>query len=552
MNDALGSAVQADDVRGFRQALRPDQIAIVVTIFLAWLFAGLLGHDPWKPDEAHTFGVVYEILQNGNWLVPRLAGEPFIQNPPLYYMVAAGFARLFEPLLPLHDGARLASGLFLVLTLTFTALAGRELYGRGYGIVAAVVLIGCLGLLVRAHQIIADVALLTAIAIGLYGLALTERRRVRAGLWLGAGVGIGFFSQGLFAPLVFALVAIVLPIFFAAWRTRDYLVCLAIAVLTAAPWLVFWPYALHLQAPVLFDAWLATNVLNLFDLNPSEPAYYLSILPWYAWPAWPLALWSLWYGRSSGWRSAGFQLPVVSFVVMLLALSLAAEASEVYALPLLLPLALLASSSATSLRRGAANALDWFGIMTFGLMAALLWLGWVASLTGEPVRLAARLARYLPDFRAEFGAFAFAVSLVFSALWIALVARTGRSNRRAFINWAGGITLVWLMAMTLWLPFIDTAKSYRSTFLSLKQSLPGGWQCVASQGLGESQRAMLHYFADVVTRRVERAGDTGGCELLLVQTTPGDSNPPDESWEKIWEGSRPNDRRERYRLYRRS
>ncbi|MDQ3195615.1 MAG: glycosyltransferase family 39 protein [Pseudomonadota bacterium] len=551
MNDALGSG-HPDDARGLHQALRPDQIAIAVTIFLAWLLAGLLGHDPWKPDEAHTFGVVYEILQNGNWLTPKLAGEPFMQNPPLYYMVAAGFARLFEPLLPLHDGARLASGLFLILTLTFTGLTGRELYGRGYGVVAAVILIGCLGLLVRAHQIITDVALLTGVAIGLYGLALAERRRIGAGLWLGAGVGIGFFSQGLFAPLVFALIAVVLPTFFAAWRTRAYFVCLAVAALMAAPWLAFWPYALHLRAPVLFDAWLETNILNLFDFNPSEPAYYVSILPWFAWPALPLALWTLWYGRSSAWRSAGFQLPVASFIVMLLVLSLATESSEVYALPLLLPLALLASASATSLRRGAANALDWFGIMTFGLMAALLWLGWWALLSGEPARLAARLTRYLPDFQAEFGAFAFGVSFVFSLLWIALVARTGRSNRRAFINWAGGITLVWLMAMTLWLPFIDTAKSYRSTFVSLKQSLPAGWQCIASQGIGESQRAMLHYFADVVTRRIERAGDTGGCELLLVQTTASDQDSRGDAWRKIWEGQRPGERHERYRLYRRT
>jgi len=55
---------------------------------------------------------------------------------------------------------------------------------------------------------------------------------------------------------------------------------------------------------------------------------------------------------------------------------------EVYALPLLLPLALLAGAGVPSLRRGAANALAWFGAMSAGLLGALMWLGWFAMMTG--------------------------------------------------------------------------------------------------------------------------------------------------------------------------
>jgi hypothetical protein len=46
------------------------------------------------------------MLQSGDWLVPTLAGEPFMDKPPLFYWTAALFAKLFSPLLPLHDGAR--------------------------------------------------------------------------------------------------------------------------------------------------------------------------------------------------------------------------------------------------------------------------------------------------------------------------------------------------------------------------------------------------------------------------------------------------------------
>lgn len=535
-----------------RDALRPDQIAIVALIVGAWLVAGLIGHDPWKPDEAYTFGIVYSMLQTGDWVTPMLTGEPYLVHPPLFYVVAALFANMFSPLLPVHDAARLASGFFSMLTLSFVALCARELYGRSHGVIAAIILIGCVGLLVRAHQIIVDVALLAGSAIALYGMALSLRRPLAAAVITGSGVGLAFLAHGIYAPIVFALLLMLLPLLFSNWRTSRFALFFGLALAAAAPWLAIWPYALHLRTPSLFEAWLLMNNIDLLDLNISETLYYLTILPWYAWPALPLALWTLWNARRGGFAHPGIQLPLICFVVMLLALSTAAEPHEVYALPLLLPLALLASYSTYSLRRGAVNALDWFGIMTFGLAAVLLWLGWLAVLTGFPAVLAARLARQLPDYYATFSAWAFAISLFFSFAWLALVARIGRSSRRAFLNWAGGITLVWVMAMTLWLPFIDTVKSYRGMLSAMANALPANYECMTSIGLGESQRAMLHYFSGIVAQRVERNGDTGDCPLLLIQTTPEDPMTPGNTWQKIWEGNRPGDRNERYRLYQRA
>src|SRR5689334_4311120 len=91
----------------------PDFIArhpVVFTCLLcvAWMLPGLVGHDPWKPDEAYSFGLVYHILRSHDWIVPTLAGEPFMEKPPIFYITAALFARGLGWLLPLHDAARLA------------------------------------------------------------------------------------------------------------------------------------------------------------------------------------------------------------------------------------------------------------------------------------------------------------------------------------------------------------------------------------------------------------------------------------------------------------
>jgi hypothetical protein len=82
--------------------------------------------------------------------VPTLAGEPFIEDPPLFVLTAALLSNITSPILAAHDGARLAAGFFVALAFAFTAAAGREQHGRGRGWVATLILLGSLGLLVPA------------------------------------------------------------------------------------------------------------------------------------------------------------------------------------------------------------------------------------------------------------------------------------------------------------------------------------------------------------------------------------------------------------------
>ena len=229
--------------------ITPTKAVMLGLLCLIWLGTGLVGHDPWKSDDAYSFGIIYSMLQSGDWLVPTLAGEPFMDKPPLFYWTGAAFATLFSPTLPLHDGARLASGFYTILTLLFIGLAGRKLYGENRGWAAAVILIGCLGMLVRAHEMITDLALLTGCAMMLYGFIHSQARVLRAGFWLGTGMGIGFMSKGFIAPILFVLIAACLPAIFKIWRTRHYVNSLVIATLFALPWLTIWPLLLYQHSP---------------------------------------------------------------------------------------------------------------------------------------------------------------------------------------------------------------------------------------------------------------------------------------------------------------
>jgi 4-amino-4-deoxy-L-arabinose transferase-like glycosyltransferase len=533
--------------------ITPAKALLLGLLCLIWLGMGLVGHDPWKPDEATSFGLIYSMLQSGNWLVPTLAGEPYMDKPPLYYWTAALSAKLFSPLLPLHDGARLASGFYTAFTMLFTGLASRKLYGENRGWAAAVILIGCLGMLVRAHQMITDLALLAGCAMMLYGFAQSQERVLRAGIWIGTGMGIGFMSKGFIAPVLCALIAVLLPALFQNWRKRNYLRSLAIAAPCSLPWLTIWPLLLYQYSPQLFSDWAwAHNIGNWLDYAKTVPGkdafYYLKSLPWLAWPALPLAVWAVWQSRKRLAQRDDLQLPLVCFAVMLVTLSFVPNIKEVFALPMLLPIALLAASSLSMLKRGAANALDWFGLMTFALVAILMWWGWAGLLLDNHAKITIWLKDYQPGFEPEFHAMPFAIAIIATVLWLVLVWRVGRSMRRAVVNWLSGITLIWILAMTLWLPWLDSGKSYRSMVAALQHAMPQQYQCIGYDYLGDGQRAMLHYFGNIITRHDTKHR----CDLRLIQGDRLSKPLLDETrWKKTWEGNRKGDKNEHYRLYRR-
>jgi len=142
------------------------------------------------------------------------------------------------------------------------------------------------------------------------------------------------------------------------------------------------------------------------------------------------------------------------------------------------------------------------------------------------------------------------LSAVLTLLWLALVRPARRSNRRAMLNWAAGMSLVWGMYMTIWLPYLDSRRSYRSVAESLANHLPAE-TCLASHNLGEPQRALLEYFLNVITVRDDSQA-SNRCKALLLQAARDESDtPPDSAWEKVWEGRRRGDDTERFVLFRR-
>ncbi len=529
--------------------LRGLPLALLAALYL---LPGLVGHDLWKPEDAPSIGVVYAMLTEGHWLTPHLAGEPWYA-PPLYYWFSALTSMSFGWLLPLHDAARLASGLFGALLLLALGNAAEELHGTTHRREAILITLGCLGLFVHIHEAQPALATLSFLAACCWGLALMPRL---AGWGAGiTGVSIaGAFLAGGLPGLLFTLPLPLLALLRPEWRKSS--ASISLALILGLVLAALWPLALALTEPAYLNKWWLRQVGG-FSPNLHNPldwlgnlGGYLSLLSWYAWPALPLALWTLWRERRTLTRP-GILLPGTLLLLALLVLSARFDARSANALPLLVPLILLAVPAAGKLRRGAANGFDWFGMMTFSLAILLIWVGWAAMAFGTPPRIAANIARLEPGFVMTIAPLQVGFALVLSLGWLWQIFEAPRSPLRGITHWASGMAVLWAVSMALWLPVLDYAKSYRPVADDLAKHIPKDRGCVSSRALGTSQRAAFHYLAGLLTKR-ESLQSEPTCDLLLVQGSTHDTKgSPEQGWEQLWEGRRAGDRDESYRLYRR-
>lgn len=531
---------------------------IFIALVLAYLLPGLVGHDPWKQDETYIFGIIQHLLETGDWVVPTLAGEPFMEKPPLFYWLAAGLAHLFHPWLSLHDGARLATGVFTGITCVATGWTANRWWGEGRGRMAVLALLACLGSVYYSHLMLTDVPLVTGFAVAGCGFVLARTKSVAAGILIGCGTGIGFLSKGVLAPGVLGVTAVLLPVLFREWRDRRYFISLAIALAVSLPWLLIWPIALYQRSYDLFMQWFwDNNVGRFFGFSvsklgaPHSDGFWRETLPYFTFPALPLALLTLWRKRASLLREAPIQFSLILFGVMMSVLVVSASARPNYALPLLFPIALVAAPAALELNAKFDLAWDWIARILFGALAIALWWIWGSMMAHHVPPHIEWIGRILPlDFVPAFETANFIAAVLLTigalALWIILP----KFPARGLTSWVCGLALCWGLLATLWLSWVDAAKSYRSVYLEMNHFLPANHGCIASIGLNESEKGMLRYFLGILTQRKELVPNAD-CPLLLIDglITEPPSELHSDQWKLLWHGARPGDTREQFWLF---
>ncbi|WP_051279484.1 ArnT family glycosyltransferase [Chitinilyticum aquatile] len=523
-----------------------DKPWLLIVLCLLWLLPGLVGHDPWKPAENQSMAIIQVMLQGGGWLVPQITGLPSFEQGPLYYWVAAGFVKVLSPLgVVAHDAARLSTGGWVALAMWGLGLAARALYGRRHGRVAVVILIGCLGLLQWGHHISPAILVLTGFAWLAYGLIITSQRPLHAGCvqalsWCILGLGASF------AELILAVcVSLLLLMAHGRARKKAALVTLLTAILLAAPLIAIWPFAFRQAQPGLFAIWWETAALGAYGgfsrLSLFHAFGFLpGIVSWFAWPALPLAAWTAWLNRHELLRPL-WRNQLWALLLVVLYICCAGDPSEAQALALLVSLSLFGAGGVDDLRRGAAQALNWFGIATFGLITLGLWVAWF-SLGSDLLGFIQPHIRKYGGLDAPGITMGTVLAFLLTALWVLLLLRRNPRGQRAVTNWACGLTLTWAVFIGLWQSWLDDGKSYRLVANAVAHRVAG--DCLDVSSISEAPRAALSYFTSL-DLRVDERRQAAECRYRLVPWPVTAANS-----ELLWEGSRPYEQKERFYLYR--
>jgi 4-amino-4-deoxy-L-arabinose transferase-like glycosyltransferase len=205
------------------------------------------------------------------------------------------------------------------------------------------------------------------------------------------------------------------------------------------------------------------------------------------------------------------------------------------------------------LRRGAAKAFEWFGLMNFAVFGILVWIAWTAQALGWPPGLTRHVRRTAPEFELPGSEIQLAIGVLICLLWVALVRRLPRTPSSSPANWAMGMTMLWCLAVSLLMPWFDHGRSYRPAMKSLERAVANEVvDCIAAANLSDSLRSSLDYFVGIRTVPVQ--GDATPCSLLLVHDTrkPARRRLAPE-WQPIWEFQRGGGKQlEYFQLYRRT
>jgi 4-amino-4-deoxy-L-arabinose transferase-like glycosyltransferase len=499
-----------------------------------YLLAGMFGHDPWKGEDAIHLAIAHGFWQGDDWLIPRIAGEVWPHTAPLYHWVAASLGGLLTPMLAFHDAARITTTLFGILFLVALTGAARSFYGDTASRIAPLLAIGTIGLLVSLHEAQPAIAGLAFAALAWWGAGLLTQDKRKGALLLGLGLGLAFAAHGL-VGLLMAAAVLPAPIF------RRDLKSLLIALAIALPVALFWPILLSQTAPETLSAWWQNEWAEATLGRRLPTPGHLEIIAWATWPILPLSLWG---ARILPRDSARLWLPIAG-ILLGLAWYLSGPARTLSLFPVLIPLILLASAGAERLRRSTTNAFDWFGAITFSLIALLIWLGASAIALDWPTPIARNFAKLAPGHDGHIGLWALGFAIAATLGWLAAW-RLPRAPWRSSLRWAAGATMMWVLVTSLWMGWIDHYKNYRPVVELLRSALPDRIDCLERSGLGTSQRAMLDYFAGIRTVAPSHARN---CAWRLAIDDLNRETPA--GWVEVWQGARPSDRKERWYLERR-
>lgn len=326
-----------------RSSLAPPRAVLIVLGVL--LFAGPLAFNLplTDPDEGLHASIALEMVERGDYLVPRLLGEPFLDKPVLFFLTQAISIAMFGAN---EFAVRLPGQLFGLLGVLTTGWLGAQLATPQLGVVAACIYATLLFPLALNQAPVHDVALVPWINLG-FLLLVAAIRRPAGGLvpfaLAGVSLSLAVLTKGLVGVALVGLPVAIITLLERrlSWRViAGGIGTVVLAASLAVPWYLVMERADPGYLRYFFLERHVMGFATTTQLHGQRPWwYYLPLLaagslPWglsllgsrRLWPAWT--------------RTPVFQVAIVWLVADLVFLTAAGSKLATYILPLFTPLAL--------------------------------------------------------------------------------------------------------------------------------------------------------------------------------------------------------------------
>lgn len=543
---------------------------VLLLLGAAYILPGLLGRQPWRNADLTAFGVMLDMVRgSGDWLHPQILGEAAPVQAWLPYWLGALSIKAL-PFLPPDTAVRLPFGLLLTLTLICTWYAMYHLarlpqaqpvtfafggeaqpddYAHALADTALLTLVASLGLATLSHESTPDTAQLAFTALLLYASARlasahAERRWLSALVWFIGVLGLALSG----APWLGLTLGLGWLVWLASTGTvqrfgqdRWWVWGLCTAATVGAAWLAW-----ELELPRRVEVWSSLEAW----LHLGSWQRYGRLLAWFTWPSGVLCLWTLWR-----WRGQLFNEHIVLplwFALAGLGSAWLLGVSDRALLMALPALACLGAFALPTLSRSVTALIDWFAVIFFTAAAALIWVIWLAMTTGVPAQPAANVAKLAPAFEPTFVWALFIPALVATLIWLGVVSwRVGKHKPaiwKSLTLSSSGLTLCWLLLMTLWLPLLNHGMGQEPISRRIAGLIPPK-ACVWVHGLTPAQIVGLQYHGQLEVRRFNPSASQA-CAYMVVHPNALETLKLPDHWRALASVPRLRENRDHLLVYR--
>ena len=523
---------------------------LLLALLTIFILSGLFGRDLWSSAESRLLAEVVSIdfTDPASWLFPFASGEIITEQGPLPGWIGAIFTTLFGSLVGELRAMRLSSILWFAISTSciwygtwflarrreaqpveqaFARQAQYRDFGRLMADAATLFFISLFGIVVKQHEAVFETAELAFSCAAFFGCCWALTRPYWGSALAGFACGASILCSNLLVGATVLVGCLMSHILVRGIgdTARKIFTTVAVAFITFG----LWPLVAYLLAGVVagdyFNLWAQRQIQIVGFFDPQEILWFVKHFIWYLCPAWPFAFWAIWMWRKN-LTITHIALPLSFCCAWLIGFILSSDvAAETLLSVTIAPLCVLASFGLMACNRSTKSMLELFSVAIFTLALTGVWAYFIAWTLGFPPKMHWSILRLTADESVSHAHWtAILVALVLLVFWLYLCVR--RLMRRPIRFWTGpwlsasGITVLWISAVCLFGPVIDSNRTYANIAREMSQELKTmhyvpGVDCVLAQTLPLSERGAIEWHSNISLT----ASESASCRFVVTHVS---------------------------------